>query len=539
MGLEPLFQAWSCFRRRKFRQCSDLCSQLLEGPPGEQEPDSEYTVFQAAWSLKTRALTEMVYVDEIDMDEEGIAEMMLDENAIAQVARPGTSLKLPGTSQGGGPSPAVRPVTQSGRPITGFVRPSTQSGRPSTVEQAIKTPRTGLTARPITSASGRYVRLGTASMLTNPDGPFINLSRLNLAKYAQKPKLAKALFDYIFHHENDVKNVKLEDQFLHMGFFLMYIRSKNHLFSKALDLAALATEHAQFKDWWWKVQIGKCYYRLGLYREAEKQFKSALKQQDMVDTVLYLAKVYLRLDQPVTALNLFKQGLDRFPGEVALICGIARIYEEMNNISSAAEYYKDVLKQDNTHVEAIACIGSNHFYSDQPEIALRFYRRLLQMGVYNCQLFNNLGLCCFYAQQYDMTLSSFERALFLAENEEETADVWYNLGHVAVGIGDVNLAYQCFKLALVNNNDYAEAYNNLAVLEMRKGHIEQARAFLLTASSLAPHMYEPHFNFAVLSEKVGDLQRSYTAAQKSEEAFPGHVDTQQLIKQLKQHFAML
>lgn len=172
-----------------------------------------------------------------------------------------------------------------------------------------------------------------------------------------------------------------------------------------------------------------------MYREAEKQFKSALKQQEMVDTFLYLAKVYISLDQPVTALNLFKQGLDKFPGEVTLLCGIARIYEEMNNIPSATEYYKEVLKQDNTHVEAIACIGSNHFYSDQPEVALRFYRRLLQMGVYNCQLFNNLGLCCFYAQQYDMTLTSFERALSLAENEEEVADVWYNLGHVAVGIG--------------------------------------------------------------------------------------------------------
>lgn len=30
---------------------------------------------------------------------------------------------------------------------------------------------------------------------------------------------------------------------------------------QALDLAALATEHAQFRDWWWKVQLGKCYYR--------------------------------------------------------------------------------------------------------------------------------------------------------------------------------------------------------------------------------------------------------------------------------------
>uniref|UniRef100_A0A9L0RUH4 Tetratricopeptide repeat domain 8 n=1 Tax=Equus caballus TaxID=9796 RepID=A0A9L0RUH4_HORSE len=464
--MEPLLLAWSYFRRRKFQLCADLCTQMLEKSPYDQ----------AVWILKARALTEMVYVDEIDVNQEGIAEMMLDENAIAQVPRPGTSLKLPGTNQMGGPSPAVRPVTQTGRPITGFLRPSTQSGRPGTMEQAIRTPRTAYTARPITSSSGRFVRLGTASMLTSPDGPFINLSRLNLTKYAQKPKLAKALFEYIFHHENDVKT--------------------------ALDLAALSTEHSQFKDWWWKVQIGKCYYRLGMYREAEKQFKSALKQQEMVDTFLYLAK-------------------------------------EMNNISSAAEYYKEVLKQDNTHVEAIACIGSNHFYSDQPEVALRFYRRLLQMGVYNCQLFNNLGLCCFYAQQYDMTLTSFERALSLAENEEEAADVWYNLGHVAVGIGDTNLAHQCFRLALVNNNNHAEAYNNLAVLEMRKGHVEQARALLQTASSLAPHMYEPHFNFATISDKIGDLQRSYVAAQKSEAAFPDHVDTQHLIKQLKQHFAML
>ncbi|XP_037550955.1 tetratricopeptide repeat protein 8 isoform X3 [Nematolebias whitei] len=501
--MDPLFLALSYFRRRKLQQCSDICTKILQDSPYDQ----------AAWSLKTRALTEMVYIDEVDVDQEGIAEMMLDENSIAQVARPGTSLRLPGTSQGGGPSPAVRPMTQSGRPVTGFVRPSTQSGRPGTMEQAIKTPRTASTARPVTGSSGRFIRSGTASMLTNPEGPFINLSRLNLAKYSQKPSLSRTLFEYIFHHENDMKN--------------------------ALDLAAQATEHAQFKDWWWKVQLGKCYYRLGLYREAEKQFRSALNHEEVVDTYLYLAKVYRRLDQPITALNLFKQGLDHFPGEVTLQTGIARIHEEMNNISSATEYYKEVLKQDNTHVEAIACIGSNHFYTDQPEIALRFYRRLLQMGVYNCQLYNNLGLCCFYAQQYDMTLSSFERALALVANDEEQADVWYNIGHVAVGIGDLTLAYQCFKLTLAFNNDHAEAYNNLAVLELRKGHIEQSKAFLQTAASVAPHMYEPHFNLSILCEKVGDLQSSYTAAQKSEDAFPEHVDTQQLLKVLRQHFAVL
>jgi tetratricopeptide repeat protein 8 len=95
--MDPLFGAHSLFRRRRFDECIDICSQLLDKNPYDQ----------AAWFLKTRALTEQVYVDEVDMDEEGLAEMLMDDNAIAQVARPGTSLRRPGTTQGM-PSQGVR-----------------------------------------------------------------------------------------------------------------------------------------------------------------------------------------------------------------------------------------------------------------------------------------------------------------------------------------------------------------------------------------------------------------------------------------------
>lgn len=60
----------------------------------------------------------------------------------------------------------------------------------------------------------------------------------------------------------------------------------------------------------------------------------------------------------------------------------------------------------------------------QPEVSIRYYRRLLQMGVNNTELWNNLGLCCFYASQYDMALNCFERALSLA-SDDNMADVWY------------------------------------------------------------------------------------------------------------------
>lgn len=73
--------------------------------------------------------------------------------------------------------------------------------------------------------------------------------------------------------------------------------------------------------------------------------------------------------------------------------------------------YKRVLTFDNNNIEAIASIASYHFYTDQPEVALRFYWRLVQCGVNECELWNNIGLCSFYAAQYDMALNCFQRAI--------------------------------------------------------------------------------------------------------------------------------
>lgn len=58
-------------------------------------------------------------------------------------------------------------------------------------------------------------------------------------------------------------------------------------------------------------------------------------------------------------------------------------------------------------------------------------RRLFQMGIHTAEIFTNMGLCCFYAQHLDMALSCFQRALGVA-SDELLADIWYNIGHVAL-----------------------------------------------------------------------------------------------------------
>ncbi|XP_033229875.1 tetratricopeptide repeat protein 8 isoform X2 [Belonocnema kinseyi] len=464
---------------------------------------------KAAWVLKMRALTLQVYVDDIEAEEEGIADTVLDNPAVAKVPRPGTSLRNPGTAISG---QAFRPRTQSGRPVTGVIRPGTQSESAQNLEQALKTPRTGMTAKPITASSGLNVRLGTASMLSEPGGPFIQLSRLNIAKYASDVTVAKPLFEYIYYHEHDP--------------------------SIALDVAVQANKFSESKDWFWKVAMGKCYYILGLTRDAEQQFRTALKEHKHIDTLLRLIRVYIRLDQPLAALDICKGGLEFFPNDVSILTEMARLYEGLNNTALSMKYYKIVVRENACDTEAIASIGMYHFYNDQPELALRFYRRLLQMGVHNAELFNNLGICCFYSQQFDHTISCFERAINLA-TEENIADVWYNISHVAISIGDLEMADESLRLSIDADNRHALAYNNLGVLEIKKGHVTAARSYFHAAANIASYSYEPHFNTAHLAYEAGDLQTSYSAVKRSLKAYPDHRDSNELLSKLKRYFAYI
>eukprot|EP01083_Nonionella_stella_P197502 726073_1 len=355
--IDPIFMVQRNLRLRKYDDCIEMCDKLLQTNPLDQ----------AAWYLKVRALIGKDYIDDTELEEEGIADILMNEDAVAKAPRPGTSLKRPMTGSGGtnAPNQGMRPMTGLNRPITGFARPGTSSRSQNlSVSDAFKGNRPG-TSRPL-SVAGRYVRLGTASLQSGSD-KFIDVDRLDIRKCAKKPALSKAMLEYLFYCEFNTR--------------------------KAMELAAEATKSAGFQDWWWKMRLGQCYYKLGMLRDAEKQFQSSLKQQEMIETYLMLAKVYIRLDQPKSALDTYLRGYECFPGEVSLILGRARIFDMLNDVDGAIKAYNVALDFDASNVEAIASLASHYFYSDQPEIALRQYRRLLQVVPASAMLHGNPDGC--------------------------------------------------------------------------------------------------------------------------------------------------
>jgi tetratricopeptide repeat protein 8 len=356
------------------------------------------------------------------------------------------------------------------------------------------------------------LRVGTASALSEPGGVFVDIEKLDLRKYAARPALARALCDYCLYHDRNPR--------------------------KAVELCALATVHCGFKDWWWKERLGKGYYQLGLLRDAEKQFRSSLNDVPTVVATLQLAKIHLRLDQPLVAVATFEKGFADFPGEISMLLGQARICDALGALDEGVELYKQTLRWDASNVEAVACLAASHFYGDQPELALRYYRRLLQMGVHSTALWNNIGLCCFYAGQYDVTLHCFERALQLAD-DDSAADVWFNVGHVAIGVGDLDTARSAFEVALGFDSTHHESFNNLGVLESKIGHSENAMQNFALAAQNADWAHEPFYNHALCAFREGDFQQAFERVERALEAFPEHAEGLELRKMLIKQFTVL
>ena len=474
--------------------------------------------------MKCRALTERAHIDELSWEDEGLAETLLDDHSMASAPRIGTSMNKttttggvprPGTSAAGNGSMAAafRPMTSSGRPTTGFARPGTSAGAGSTSSGLAGALRVGtrggggMGARAVT-AMGRAVRLGTASLLSAAGGVFIDAARLDLARYAKRPALAQALAGYLLYVDGDAMRV--------------------------LELASAATAIAGFADWTWKSLLGRAYSRLGLLRDADRQFNSALRLAPWNVTLrLHAGRCSLRLDQPSAALRMYEAGVATGAGgDASLLLAAARVQERMGNADAAVALWRRALVSDATATEAIACLASHAFYNDQPEVAIRHYRRLLLASGggagASAQLWADLGLATFYAGQFDLALPCLERAIVAADGDAELADVWYNVGCVAVGCGDSNFAVQAWSIALAAEPKHAEAHTNLGVIEARRGNVDAAKAHYSAAQRSAEWLYEAWYNGALLAWRLGDVASAHTQVARALAAFPAHAESNQL-----------
>ncbi|CAG9135281.1 unnamed protein product [Plutella xylostella] len=424
LEMETEYKILNLYRTKQY----DACNQLLDTMQGTDNRMLEF--------IRMRVLTILAKVAGDGYEEVGYGAQRdeLVTTAVAKTPRPGTTFNRPQAKTAGFTATTRAMATTSARRQTG-----TASSR--TLHTAARASRaataTAGASRANTAAAG--VALGAGAVLP------LTLTMLNTQDQLFHAA-GKTLFEYTFYCEGDVR--------------------------KALEIAIQATKIDTHPDWWWDYSKAKCYNALGMHRTAEESLRQALKKNKHIAVYLRLVAMYVELNQPLSALEVCKQGLTIFHDDTALTLEQARIHDEMDNSALAVQDYRRVALEDPTNMEATAYIALFNFYNDQPEIALRYYRRLLATCSPGAEIYNNLGLCCLHCNQWDLTLPCFRQALYFSTNPTIRADVWFNISHVALSTGDLQLARRCLQLSLVMSSEHESARKALRAIDAHLRNIK-------------------------------------------------------------------
>jgi tetratricopeptide repeat protein 8 len=356
------------------------------------------------------------------------------------------------------------------------------------------------------TAKGRMARLGTASLVQQGD-LFIDVEKVNMRSIAEKNAIAKQMFEYVFYVE--------------------------HNYRKALELAAEAVKVTKSEDWWWKEKLGKCYYQIGMYRDSEKHLISSIQSQASVNAYYLLSHIYIKLDQPMNTITILKKAIDLFSKEPVFHLALGRVYEMLNDEQQSFNHYKLALNLENNNIEAVACIANHYFYEDSPEISLRFYKRLMDLGVNNTEIWNNIAVCLFTNSQFDLFYPCVQKALTMTEDPILLTDLWYNIAQMAMMMGEKEAAYRAIKISLSYDGSNAEALNNLGIFELKKGKVESALYNFKLAMKENQYLFEPHFNYAINCYKIGKYEEAFEVIKKAIEIYPDHPDSRKLFDLLK------
>eukprot|EP00161_Ancyromonas_sigmoides_P004695 TRINITY_DN1486_c0_g1_i1.p1 TRINITY_DN1486_c0_g1~~TRINITY_DN1486_c0_g1_i1.p1 ORF type:complete len:344 (+),score=13.63 TRINITY_DN1486_c0_g1_i1:207-1238(+) len=328
----------------------------------------------------------------------------------------------------------------------------------------------------------------------------VDVNRVDMGRLARLPAQARLLCDFLLFHENDPR--------------------------KALELCTAI----ESPDWWWHARLGTCFLRLGLLRDAESRFETSLRAEFMISTVLALVQVYIRLDQPNRGAEVLKRGLEKAPEDPALLLALSRLSPDPGSL------HRRAVAADPTCAEGLASLGAELYYAGHPEHALRLFRRLAQLGAGagGPELWNNLGLCLHAAQQLDLVIPAFERALGLCTTRAQAGEVWYNIGLVALGAGATATATRAFRLAVTADPGHGGAHNNLAIL-----HPKSAAGSLALARRTAPQQFEAFFNGACLALSIGDTEQCVALLGGCLAANPGFEEGKRMLKSVKEGLAVL
>lgn len=470
-------RACRCWRANHLDSCLQICRSLKQKLPEGTNKSNALTSDACSRLAQLKLLVWFINIKCLGDDYYSNESMLLNESDIESGNKVQTFTSDVRARGSVGP--------RAGTTIDGRL-----SRRPTTAGVRLETrQRTAVITGKVPSVGSRRSGMSTSSyrpLTTNLTATQTAFSRSTrpLLKYSTCPFLSRTFFEYLYITQTITNKCPDFRQCLE---FLNLVRSslesgnttdrrgQENSVLVSIEDDATKLDHLGL---YWLVAFGKCYYNLHMCKNSEEFFESAIAlNPKYLDPYTWLAKVYLKTNQPAKVLKTCEDGLKENKNPI-LYDWLARVQSLMSNTYASNRTLHKSLQLHPTNIEALANVAYFSFYTNKIERSLKCYERIYRLSMSNstivgsdlnnsAELLNNLALGNFYSGYYHNVIPLFLRAFLNSPSRETTSDLWYNLSFIPLSCGFTNLAKSCLRLALKSNPQNEEAMNNLGVLKYR------------------------------------------------------------------------
>ena len=248
--------------------------------------------------------------------------------------------------------------------------------------------------------------------------------------------------------------------------------------------------------------IGLVYMKEAKYSDAARAFGSAADSKpDFVDAALAQADANMQGKEYSTAISQYKKLADGHPADMRIKNNLGVAIMKSGDVAGARQMFKEIIRIDSNNVPALLNIAQTYYLDGKYGAALSICETAQGINTKNADVYEVMAMCYLKIGDRKSAKNNFAKAI---EYRSDFAEAHNNLGMLQYMDGGFDLAKQEFDQAIALQPDRGAYYLNRGAAERELGGYDAAQADYKKAMELVPGIPDLYLNMGILYDDLKD-----------------------------------
>lgn len=263
-------------------------------------------------------------------------------------------------------------------------------------------------------------------------------------------------------------------------------------------------DHDHFQAYF---NLGRVHHDLKSYEKSISSYQAAVRiKPDLFEGYFNMGVVYQEIKDHEGAVSAYRAAIEINPEFSQSYYNLAAEYQEKDKYELAAEYYKKAALKRPDYADAFFNLGLVLLCLKKNDQAVEAFQKTIALKEDSAKAYNNLGIAYHGLGKLEDAEQAFQAAMKI---KPDYVDAYHNTGNLYIDRLDMDQTIDWYKKALAFTPDEPRAFNQIGKLLQNQAYTHEAIKYFEHAVSLKPDYTDAHLNLALANLRSGHLRAGW------------------------------